>query len=153
MALGGIGLSLNAASRSALAAAGAALAVSLAIRPPPAGTGVRRQVARHLERRVHPLPAYAIWGAELGTGLSTIIPYSAFFLLVAMELVSGPVVGAAAGAGFGLVRQGTAVVVGRGIASPAGIAALLPRLAGWARLANLVVCFAGSTALVTEMVR
>lgn len=153
LTLGLVGQSVHAILRNTLAVGLAALAAYLAIRPPPAGAGLSRQVVRTLERRVRPLPAYAFWGVELGSGFSTVIPYSAFLLLLAIELASGPRLAAAAGAGFGLVRQGTAVAVGHGINSPSGIAALLPRLAPWARLANLVVCFVGSMALMTEIVR
>lgn len=152
-AIGAIGLLLPTEARMFLAAAGATFAAYLAVAPPATATGLRRQVARRLERRLHPLLAYSVWGVELGSGLSTLIPYSAFLLLLAIELLAGPLLGATAGAAFGVVREGTAVIVARGATSPAPIAALLPRLAPQARLANLAFCVAGSTALFAEILR
>lgn len=152
LSLGAIGLLLPVSLREAVAVGFAALAVYRATRPAVSGTGLRRQVARRLEGRLNPLVAYAVWGAELGSGLSTVIPYSAFLWLLGIEFVSGPALGAAAGAGFGLIRQGAAALVAYQ-SSPAPIMAFLPRLAVRARLANVVVCLAGSTALITEIVR
>jgi len=114
---------------------------------------LRRQVARRLRGQPRPTLTYALWGAELGSGLSTLIPYSAFVLVLAVELLSGPLLGAAAGLSFGVARQGIAVIAATRITSPAQIAALLPRFAAQARLANLVVCLAGTTAVVTELAR
>src|SRR5579884_8865 len=154
LAFGAIGFSLPTDLRTACAAAGVALAASLAIRPPAnRGAGLRRQVARRLRGQPRPTLTYALWGAELGSGLSTLIPYSAFVLVLAVELLSGPLLGAAAGLSFGVARQGIAVIAATRITSPAQIAALLPRFAAQARLANLVVCLAGTTAVVTELAR
>jgi hypothetical protein len=151
--LGGIGLLLPTILRLAVATAVAALAAYLAIRPQGRGRGVRRQVPRGLGDRLHPLLTYAAWGAELGSGLSTLIPYSAFLLLIAFELLSGPLLGAIAGAAFGAARQGAAVLAARRRGSPGEIMGLLPRLALRARRANLIVCLTGSAALVFELVR
>jgi hypothetical protein len=153
LGLGAVGASLPNAARTTLVVATLTLAAYLSIRPPATGTGLHRQVARQLERRLRPLPAYAVWGAELGSGLTTLIPYSAFLLVLAVELLSGPILGAAAGASFGVARQGVAAVAAYRSTSPAPIMALLPRLAAQARQANLMVCFVGSTALIAEMIR
>src|SRR5689334_23738860 len=71
--LGGFGLMLPSEARAACAGAGAALAVYLAVHPSSNGSGLRRQVERRLELRLRPLRAYAVWGAELGSGWSTLI--------------------------------------------------------------------------------
>lgn len=139
-------------ARAACAGAGAALAVYLAVHPSSNGSGLRRQVERRLELRLRPLRAYAVWGAELGSGWSTLIPYSAFLLLLAIELRSGPLLGAAAGAAFGLSRQAPAVLAARIAESPASIMPLLPQLAPRMRLANLIVCLVGGTALAAEVI-
>jgi hypothetical protein len=151
--LGGIGLLLPTVLRLAAAILGAALAAYLAIRPLRRGNGLRRQVPRRLGGHLHPLLTYAAWGAELGSGLSTLIPYSAFLLLIAFYLLSGPLLGAIAGAAFGAARQGAAVLAARRSGSPGEIMGLLPRLALRARVTNLIVCLMGSAALVVELVR
>ncbi|SRR5579875_192239 len=151
--LGAIGLAMPAVLRLALMSAAMAFAMYLAIWPVRRGSGLRRQVPRRLRERVHPFLTYALWGAELGSGLSTLIPYSAFLFLVAFELISGDLLGAIAGACFGVSRQAAAVLAARSGGSPGEIMALLPSLALRARLSNLIVCLMGSTALVVELVR
>lgn len=154
LTVGAAGHLLPSAPRMTLAVAGTLFAVYVAVRPrsTPA-MGFRRQVARRLERRVRPAWAYAIWGAELGSGLSTLIPYPAFLVLLSIELLAGPLVAAAAGASFGLMREGAAILAAQGDTSPARIMALLPRLAQRARLANLVFCLASSVTIFAGAVR
>jgi hypothetical protein len=152
--LGEIGRLLPATPQALVAAGGIVWAAYLAVRPPVTGAGgLRRQLARRLEGRLHPSLAYAVWGAELGSGLSTLIPYSAFLLLLVIEMVSGPFVGAVAGAAFGVARQGAAAAIARSIDSPAPIMALLPRLAHGVRVANLAACLVGGIALASAMIR
>jgi hypothetical protein len=153
LTVGTIGLQLTTAPRLAVVATGIAFAAYLAIRPLVKGNGLRRQVPRGLGKRLHPLLGYAVWGAELGGGLSTLIPYSAFLLLISFEMSSGRLVGAAAGAAFGFARQGTAVLVAGYGRSPGQIMSMLPRLASQARVTNLIVCLLGSTALMVELAR
>jgi len=68
--------------------------------------GLRCQVPRRFGRAWTGYGTVCTWGAMLGSGFLTLIPYTGFLVLPAVQLVAGPAVGAAAGGIFGLVRQG-----------------------------------------------
>ncbi len=84
--------------------------------------GSRRWIGAYGARR-----AYAAWGALFGSGVATIVPHSAYLVLLAAEFVSGPKAGALAGAAFGLTRGLVAVVLARSRGPSAQIADVLPR--------------------------
>ncbi len=56
------------------------------------------------------IPCYFLWGMLLGSGVATIIPYSAFLLILVTQLTSGVVLGSASGAIFGSTRAITALL-------------------------------------------
>jgi hypothetical protein len=87
----------------------------------------RRQVPRGWIRAYGAPRAYAVWGALLGSGVATIVPHSAYLVLLAAELVSGPKAGALAGAAFGLTRGLMAAALARSRGPSAEIADVLPR--------------------------
>lgn len=93
------------------------------------------------------------WGALLGCGVATLIPYSAFFLLAGTQLVAGPVWAAAAGAVFGAARQATIVVPTIRSQDPRTIMSLLPKLRDRVARLNTAVAFAGGTVLVLAVWR
>jgi hypothetical protein len=71
----------------------------------PARLGLQRQVPRLWLHTMVPELCYFLWGMLLGSGIATVIPYSAFFVFLATQLVSGFVLGCATGALFGGIRQ------------------------------------------------
>lgn len=71
----------------------------------PAKLGIQRQVPRIWVHTMFPELCYFLWGAILGSGVATIIPYSAFLVLLSVQLTSGFVWGCLSGATFGFTRQ------------------------------------------------
>jgi len=111
----------------------------------PTGYGRRRQVPRRWIRAYGARRPYAAWGALLGSGVATVVPHSAYLVLLAAELVSGPKTGALAGAAFrGLV----AVVLARSRGPSAEIADVLARVQALAARGNLAVAAIGGLALL-----
>src|SRR5262245_31735956 len=74
------------------------------------GLGLQCQVPRKWARTLLPEPCYFAWGLLLGAGVATVIPYSAYLVLVGMQVTSGVALGAASGALFGGVREALALV-------------------------------------------
>jgi hypothetical protein len=105
----------------------AVLAIWVAIRRPRRPLGIHRQVPRQWLQVLGERRAYAAWGAVLGMGTATVIPYSAYVVLVAVQLVSGPVLGALAGAAFGISREALALVSAARLGTLSEITDLLPR--------------------------
>lgn len=71
----------------------------------PARLGIQRQVPRTW---IHTMPLELcnfLWGMLLGSGVATVIPYSAFLILLTTQLTSGLILGCLSGALFGGVRQ------------------------------------------------
>jgi hypothetical protein len=124
------------------------VAVGSATRGNPTGYGRRRQVPQHWIRTYGGPRAYAAWGALLGSGVATIVPHSAYLVLLAAELVSGPKAGALAGAAFGFTRGLAAVALARSRGPSAEIADVLPRVQTLAARGNLAVAVLGGLALL-----
>jgi hypothetical protein len=123
-------------------------AVGSAVRANPTGYGRRRQVPRRWIRAYGAPRAYAAWGALLGSGVATVVPHSAYLVLLAAEVVSGPRAGALAGAAFGLTRGLAAVVLALSRRPSAEIADVLPRARALAARGNLAVAAVGGLALL-----
>ena len=70
----------------------------------PATLGLKRQVPRSWGRTMAPTPRYLLWGMLLGSGIATLIPYSALLVLLTAQTTSGILVGILAGALFGATR-------------------------------------------------
>jgi hypothetical protein len=82
-----------------------AVAIALAtLRPHGRSYGIRCQVPRRWSTRETYAVAFA-WGALLGSGFATLVPYPAYFFLPALELLVGIQAAAVAGAAFGLGRE------------------------------------------------
>ncbi len=124
------------------------VAVGFAVRANQTGYGRHRQVPRSWIQAYGALRAYAAWGALLGSGVATVIPHSAYLVLLAAELVSGPKAGALAGASFGLTRGLAAVALARRRGPSAEIADVLPRARALAARGNLAVAALGGLALL-----
>lgn len=71
----------------------------------PAKLGMQRQVPRTWVRTMFPELCYFLWGAILGSGVATVIPYSAFLVLLSAQLTSSFVWGCLSGTLFGAARQ------------------------------------------------
>lgn len=94
---------------------------------------------------------YLLWGLLLGSGVLTVIPYSLLLLVLAGQMASGVVVGAASGAIVGAVRESAIVpplLAGAGAAEPSRLMELLPRFRTLARRANTSLVAAGALALI-----
>lgn len=124
------------------------VAVGSALRGNPTGYGRRRQVPQRWIRAYGGRRAYAAWGALLGSGVATVVPHSAYLVLLAAEFVSGPKAGALAGAAFGFTRGLAAVVLARSRGPSAEIADVLPRVQALAARGNLAVAALGGLALL-----
>jgi hypothetical protein len=103
-----------------------------------AGSAIHRQVPKHWPGTFGPAPGYAGWGALLGVGIATTIPYSAYLVLIAAELASGPAIGAVAGAAFGVTREAIAAVAAWRLSGPKEITDLLTRFAQPAARLNML---------------
>jgi len=107
-------------------AAGIALAAAIAeVRNAPVAPQIRRQVPERW-RRVLPLPVAAgLYGILLGLGFTTFVLTFVVWAVAALSFAIGdPVVGAVAGAAFGVGRALPVVVVAPLLDRPAGTAAL-----------------------------
>jgi|SRR5579884_3487177 len=83
----------------------AVLAGCLAVRRQTVPLGRHRQVPRTWGQTMPPVRRYFLWGALLGNGLTTLIPYSSFLVLLSAELTAGVATGALVGAIFGGTRE------------------------------------------------
>lgn len=66
--------------------------------------GLRRQVRRRWTRQHFSLVTSAMWGVELGVGFTTRVQSWSYWSLVALALLTDPLIGFGAGAAFGLTR-------------------------------------------------
>jgi hypothetical protein len=110
--------------------------------------GLQRQVRRRWPRGTPAWLAFALWGATLGFGLLTAIPYTSWLLVFGAELVSGPALGALAGALLGAGRQGVLLIAAARDRDPVWLMSLLPpRLGILASTVNLTLILAGGALL------
>lgn len=85
----------------------------------PAKLGLHRQVPRRWASTMKAELCYFLWGMLLGSGVATVIPYSAFLVILVTQLTSGVTLGCVSGLLFGGTR---------------GVVALLPLLRKKGRL-------------------
>lgn len=112
-------------------------------------TGVNRQVPRRWARALAPTPLYMAWGALLGAAVTTIVPYSGTWLLLAGEAVAASVTWAAvAGAIFGVAREAPALMLQSRRGEFETTMSLLPRLRGALRPVHLIVLLAAAALLL-----
>lgn len=69
--------------------------------------GTRRQVPRGWGRSMRPELSFFLWGVMLGTGVLTVIPYSAALVILSAQFTSSVVAAAASGAVLGAAREST----------------------------------------------
>jgi len=95
--------------RAAIVGGVALAALALAVVRPVYQLGRQRQVPRRWPSGTAPSRIYATWGLMMGCGLYTPVYHSALFVLLALQLTSGPGWGLWTGALFGLARQLTSL--------------------------------------------
>jgi len=89
------------------------------------------------------------WGAQLGTGVVTIVSSACTYLLVALAVLLGSLpAGVALGAAFGLTR-GLTLLTARRLGSPAALRSFHQRMQGHRRLAVAGVVVADALVAVT----
>lgn len=146
LALLGTGLAL-ASWRPWVVGAFALAATALGLRRPVA-LGWRCQVPQAWNRTMPPRRRYFLWGALLGSGWATLIPYSAYLLLAGAQLTVGVLLAALSGAVFGAMRQGMALVLPLLRTDHEAVMDLLPDLRATARHLNVLVALGGGLLLV-----
>lgn len=99
---------------AAVLAVAATAVLVLTVRDPGRRYGLNRQVGRRLGMAGEVRGYFFLCGVQLGAGVVTLVPYSAFLLLAAGLLVAGPGPAVAAGALYGAVRLALAADVLRG---------------------------------------
>lgn len=116
----------------------------------------QRQVPRGWGQTLPGPLVYFLWGAMLGSGVITVIPYTSMVVLVAIQL-TGPVgVAAAAGAVFGFARALPALLplVARPYAKePPRAATLVPVLQASAARFNWALIVGGGTVIAVAGLR
>jgi hypothetical protein len=148
LVMAGLALGVQAASPSTVALAAVACIVALVAAASDARLGGfhlpfhSRQVNERWLDQFRPWVYGAGFGWQIGVGLATYIKTAALYLMIVLAaLTASPGAALATGVLFGLVR-GLAVLLGRGIASPAALAAFHRRFtaAGPIVLAAVVAC-------------
>lgn len=110
--------------------------------------GRQRQVPRNWALTMEPRRRFIFWGALLGSGVATLIPYSAFIVLIGAQLTVPIELGAFAGAIFGAMRQASTLLpLARGSEIEAMMESLT-RLRSTAQGANIAVIVAGGAAIL-----
>lgn len=127
---------------------GAVIALTLTFFAPRLTIGRPCQVPRRWSETLPATRLYASWGAMLGSGLATLIPYPAYILALSGELAAGPLVGAIAGAIFGLFRELPALVPLLRTVRPQEAMGVLEDLAPAARAVNVTLVTAGGVGLI-----
>jgi hypothetical protein len=135
-----------------LIGAAAVIAWHLARRPRPVKLGRQCQVPQAWARSMAPPRRYLLWGAMLGSGVATLIPYSVFLVMLAAQSTAGIATATLAGAVFGLFREGMALAPLLAGLDLEGTRDLLPALRSKALLLNRHLSLAaGATLLATSL--
>lgn len=113
--------------------------------------GFHRQVPRRWLGRWSAGPTYAAWGALLGLGVATVIPYSAYLVLMSGELIAGPALAALVGAVFGLTREAVTLVPLAAGAAPPEISGTLPRFVKSTAVLNVAVIIGATSLLAVRL--
>ncbi|HEX9994888.1 MAG TPA: hypothetical protein VGB14_18325 [Acidimicrobiales bacterium] len=140
LGLAGWAVGLDDHPAAVLAVAATAVLV-LTVRDPGRRYGLNRQVGRRLGMAGDVRGYFFLSGVQLGAGVVTLVPYSAFLLLAAGLLVAGPAAAVAAGALYGAARLALAAEVLRGgdPGDPGRAMDVFSGRAGAARRLNLVM--------------
>jgi len=116
-----------------------------ALHPPIRGLPPHLQVPRRWARHVPVGRRFTLWGALLGAGVLTAIPYSSFLVLLAGSVS----VGAGSGAAYGLARAAGGLMIGRTGNDPQKAMELLPKFERTGRLVNLTVTILASAGVLS----
>jgi hypothetical protein len=147
--LGAIGALLSLGDRRVwVAALAAAVAIFVAFTAWGREFGRHRQVPRRWGRTMRHRNAFLLWGVLLGSGVATLIPYSSLLLLLGLQLAAGPLVGAAAGAMYGLARQSMTLITAFRRMDEGAIMDVLERFALSGPRANAALSIGGGMAAV-----
>lgn len=120
----------------------------LAVRWPRKELGRSKQVPRRWARTVPRSQLFFLWGALLGSGIATLIPYSVFVLMLGAQATVGVYLAAPSRAIFGATRQGLALVPVIRRFDPPQTTALLPKLRPHAIRLNALATLVGGAGLV-----
>jgi hypothetical protein len=131
--------------------AASAVALVIALRRAPMNLGRPCQVPQRWSKTVPAERLYAVWGLMLGSGVVTLIPYSAHFVLVSAQFVAGPTLGGISGALYGATREAAALAGVPGRLQPEPAMNALERWAGAARAGNIAAVALGGTCLVVAI--
>jgi hypothetical protein len=123
-------------------------ALAIAVRRRPMNLGRPCQVPQRWTKTMPAARLYVTWGLMLGSGVATLIPYSAHLVLLAAQFVAGPAFGAISGAVYGVVREGAALSGIGGRLRPEPAMDALERWASAARRANIAAVLLGGAALI-----
>jgi hypothetical protein len=88
------------------------------------------------------------WGFLLGSGIATLVPYSAFVLVLGAELAGGLSVAALCGAVYGLSRELPVALALGGRLQTARAVSMLPRYRVHASVTNVGVILVGGLLLL-----
>jgi hypothetical protein len=147
LGLVGTGLALS-PWRSWIIGAAALVATALSLQHRRVALGRQRQVPQGWNRSMPPGRRYFLWGAMLGSGWATLIPYSGYLLLAGTQLTAGVLLGALSGAVFGATRQGTALVLPFLRTDHEALMDLLPEFRVPAGRLNALVALGGGLMLI-----
>jgi hypothetical protein len=148
-AIGFVGATLTLSSwRPWVIGATALAAIMLSVKRRRVTLGLQCQVPRTWNRTMPPHRRYFLWGALLGSGCATLIPYSTYLLLVGAQLTAGVLLGTLSGVVFGATRQGVALILPLVRTNHEAVMDLLPTFHEPARRLNAVVAIGGGVFLV-----
>lgn len=114
----------------------------------PRKLGRPRQVPRDWARTMSAGRRYLVWGAMLGSGVLTLIPHSAFLVLLGAQLTAGPFLGCLSGAVYGATRQGVPLLQLLHPGDPTRSMELLRMFYPAAQRLNMLVSIGGGIVLV-----
>jgi hypothetical protein len=149
-AIGSIGelMGLGSNARTGVLIVAGAVALAVAVRRRPMKLGRPCQVPKEWSGTLPARRLYAAWGLMLGSGVMTLIPYSAHLVLLAGQLFAGPLFGTISGAVYGAARESIALTGAGGGLQPVPAMDALERWASPARLANIGAVAVGGALLV-----
>ena len=123
--------------------AGAVVAIAISALAEHFELGRPCQVPRRWSRTMPARRLYLMWGAMLGAGIVTLIPYPAYVLVIAAQAVAGPLLAGAGGALFGLARELPALIPLFRDVHPETAMEALPRWRSAALKLNVTVAVVG----------
>ena len=118
--------------------------------------GLNRQVPRQPPAGLSASSGYFFWGVLLGSGVATLIPYSAFLILIGIQISAGIPLAVLCGSVYGCARSASVVLPllrARYRGEPVGIMRLIPGLQGYATILNYGVIASGFLTVAATVMR